>query len=565
MVQGGLVAIAVHDGGIAIVVEADRIVVDGPDAVDVVREAEAALTPRWVWWSAATPSWLDAHGIRVAKCWDLAAVHRLIYGRWQADPAIIWAELHGLPIDRLPSVGQLDLLSDPIDVGDPDVPVQPDGHLRPEWVDGAWRDSGDRCVEWAALAWNARELQAERLDSMSGPRLDARRAHASAHSESAAELLCCEMGAAGLPIDVARAEEIIGSFVGPRQHNEQDEQRSRDRRDAAVLSHLTHAEGIDLRNPAHVKAMLRRVAVDVPDTRAWRLEPFRESIPLVDALLTWRKAERISTTFGYRWLDEHVSNGRLRGDWSASDGAAGRMTASAGLHNLPADMRDAVAAESGRVFVRADLGQIEPRVLAAVSGDHAFILATEDDDLYAPVAARLGVDRSIAKVAVLGAMYGGTTGESANALRGLESAYPVAMKFLNDAAEAGRAGRDLRTVGGRLVRLWSRPDPDTDPDQERRVAASRGRYARNAMIQGAAAEFFKVWAVTVRARGAALDAHVVLCLHDELLVDAPVEHGEAVRQLVHHCLQETAFRWSPEPGVRFVADVSVIARWSHAK
>ena len=45
------------------------------------------------------------------------------------------------------------------------------------------------------------------------------------------------------------------------------------------------------------------------------------------------------------------------------------MTATAGLHNLPADLRPAVAAEPGHVFVRADLGQIEPRVLAAVSGD----------------------------------------------------------------------------------------------------------------------------------------------------------------------------------------------------
>src|SRR5690606_36574648 len=104
--------------------------------------------------------------------------------------------------------------------------------------------------------------------------------------------------------------------------------------------------------------------------------------------------------------------GRLRGEWSSSDGAAGRMTASSGLHNLPAEMRPAVAAEPGHVFVRADLGQIEPRVLAAVSGDRALIAATADPDLYQPVAHRLRVERPIAKVAELGAMYGATTGES---------------------------------------------------------------------------------------------------------------------------------------------------------
>ena len=49
-------------------------------------------------------------------------------------------------------------------------------------------------------------------------------------------------------------------------------------------------------------------------------------------------------------------------------------------------MRQAVTAEAGHVFVRADLGQIEPRVLAAVSGDPALAAATRADDLYAPVA-----------------------------------------------------------------------------------------------------------------------------------------------------------------------------------
>src|SRR5690606_23049311 len=139
-------------------------------------------------------------------------------------------------------------------------------------------------------------------------------------------------------------------------------------------------------------------------------------------------------------LDEHVHDGRLRGEWTSSDGAAGRMTASSGLHNLPAEMRPAVAAEPGHVFVRADLGQIEPRVLAAVAGDPALIAATADPDLYQPVARRLRVERAVAKVAVLGAMYGSTTGESAHALRGLEREYPVAMRFLADAAAAGQRG-----------------------------------------------------------------------------------------------------------------------------
>jgi DNA polymerase-1 len=235
------------------------------------------------------------------------------------------------------------------------------------------------------------------------------------------------------------------------------------------------------------------------------------------------------------------------------------MTASAGLHNLPAELRPAVAAEPGQLLVRADLGQVEPRVLAAVSGDDALAGATADDDLYAPVAARLRVDRPTAKVAVLAAMYGQTSGAAGEALRGLERAYPVAMGYLRAAHEAGAAGRDVVTYGGRQVRMWPLPEP-ADPG----AAAARGRFARNAVVQGAAAELFKMWAVSVRAALPA-GAEVVLCLHDELLVQVPEPSADEVVALMHGALTSTAQRWAAGSGVRFVADVVVVRKWSEAK
>ncbi len=332
-----------------------------------------------------------------------------------------------------------------------------------------------------------------------------------------------------------------------------------------MLQHAPDGDTTDLRNPGQVKSLLMRLGIDVPDTRAWRLEEMRTANPLIDALLIWRKAERVLTTYGYGWLDNNIgSDGRLRGAWSSSDGAAGRMTAQAGLHNMPADMRVAVVAEQGHVFVRADLGQIEPRVLAAVSGDQSLARATTADDLYAPVAQRLGVERAVAKVAVLAAMYGQTSGTAGQALRGLESAYPVAMRYLHDAAATGEAGTDIRTFGGRLVRMGETPYGLSDRD-ERAVAASRGRYARNAVVQGAAAELFKVWAVTVRARGVSIGARIVLCLHDELLVHVPIERADETVLLLDNCLQEAARRWTNGGPVRFVTDTSIIERWSDAK
>ncbi len=519
------------------------------------------VRPRWIVWSPDTAAALAAHGVRVATCWDVAAVHRLLTGGWRAEPAKVWASLHGLDRRHLPVMGQLDLLGGD-GGGDPDHPVRPDGYLRPEWVGGAWWSSSAHAAAWASTAVRAANMQHERLRELQHAGEVIGDPLACARAESTAELLCVELAADGLPVDRAAASELICSLVGPPPANEAEATAGRARRDAEVLVHLPAGGAVDLRNPAEVKAMLRRLGIDVPDTRAWRLEAMRDVHPAVDALLKWRKAERIATTFGHHWLDEHVGvDGRLRGAWSASDGAAGRMTAQAGLHNLPAELRPIVRAEAGHVFVRADLGQIEPRVLAAVSGDDALRRATLDDDLYAPVAKRLGVERPVAKIAVLAAMYGQTSGTAGQALRGMETAYPVAMRFLQDAARSGQAGISPRTYGGRLVRMGE----VTDGDHAGSAAAARGRYSRNAMVQGAAAELFKAWAVTLRARMADLDAQIVLCLHDELLVHVRTEQADAVVTLLDQCLHEAAHRWHPTCGVRFVTDTSVVESWADAK
>ena len=525
----------------------------GPGLAAGVGRADEALRPRWVLWSGQTAARLVADGVRLATCWDISAAHRLLFGGWRADPGWAWASLHGLT-DTMPAAGPLDLFG--MGEGDASDPVAPDGHLRPEWVSDGWSDSPERIARWAAMALSvAGEQQAALAERPM--------AVATARCESTAELLCAELCVDGLPMDRTVAEQVLASLIGPRPHSEAEAVARRAARDAEVLRHVPAGVTTDLRSPAQVRSLLARVGVDVPDTRAWRLREMRDSHPLVGALLEWRKAERIATTYGYAWLDTHLgADNRLRGEWTGSDGAAGRMTASAGLHNMPAALRPAVVAADGHVFVRADLGQIEPRVLAAVSGDQALVAAARSDDLYAPVAAQLGVDRPVAKVAVLGAMYGQTTGHGAQALRRLNATYPVAMAYLDAADHAGRAGRDLRTYGGRLIALA--PAPDQEPRSSSRVAAY-GRYARNAMIQGAAAELFKMWAVIVRARCAHLGARIVLCLHDELLVHSPREHAETVSRLVDECLREAAQRWAPGCGVRFISDTTIVRSWSDAK
>ena len=89
--------------------------------------------------------------------------------------------------------------------------------------------------------------------------------------------------------------------------------------------------------------------------------------------------------------------------------------------------------------------------------------------------------------------------------------------------------------------------------------------ARNAVIQGAAAELFKAWAATVRRRAVPIDGRVVLCLHDELLIHVPEEHGAAMVRVLEEALPDAAQRWMPGSPVRYVAKASVILRWSEAK
>lgn len=564
--RGEPVAIALADGiGAALVGDDSSVELRADDMFTAIEQLERDHAPRWMWWTSETGAALVAAGVRPARCWDIDAVHRLLHGGWRGGPGRSWAAAHGLDPSDTPTSAPPDLFSVD-DTADSDEPIRPDGHLQAAWIDERWRSSPAHLRRWAELAREVFARQTAQLAALQGRPAAA----ATARSESTAELLCTELAIDGLPFDVAEAERIIASFIGPRPHDAAEEQRRADERDELVLRHLPSAlaADVDLRNPANVKSLLRRAGIELPDTRAWRLEALRSDHPIVDALLTWRKAERICTTFGYRWIDQHVADGRLHGSWSGSDGAAGRMTATAGLHNMPADLRPAIVADDDHVFVRADLGQIEPRVLAAVSGDEALAAATEDADMYAPVARRLDVPRDVAKVAVLGAMYGQTTGHGAAALRGLELAYPVAMTFLASAARSAEGGNDLRTRGGRLVRMSGAVEPDSDTSVQRSRAAARGRYGRNAMIQGAAAEFFKTWAVIVRARAAPLGASVVLCLHDELLVHAPREQSTSVAAVVDDALQEAAHRWlaeAPGPAVRFVTETSIVRRWSDAK
>ena len=323
-------------------------------------------------------------------------------------------------------------------------------------------------------------------------------------SESAAALLAVELEQRGLPLDRARRRGAPDRGRSGRSRGDPAEEAAQRtaarRRGAAPLPRPA-------RRPAQPAAGAATCwsgsACDLPDTRSWRLEPHAATRPAVAALLALAqgRAHRHDVRLG------------LARPPRRSRRAAARAVARRRRRLRPDDRPRRAAQPAGGAApggagrarrtccVRADLGQVEPRVLAAVSGDAALARAAREDDMYAPVAAPLRCDRPTAKVAVLAAMYGQTSGTAGAALRDMDRAYPVAMAYLRAAEEAGRARRRTsgRTAAGCCACAGAprRPTPSRSGSTSR-VPGGAGRFARNAVVQGAAAELFKAWAATVR-------------------------------------------------------------------
>ena len=122
----------------------------------------------------------------------------------------------------------------------------------------------------------------------------------------------------------------------------------------------------------------------------------------------------------------------MTGRWASSGG---------GALQLPRQLRAAVRADPGWRLVIADVAQLEPRVLAAMAGDTALADAARGRDLYAGIVDTGAVAlRSEAKIAMLGAMYGATTGDSGRLVPRLRRTFPRAMALVDDAARTGENG-----------------------------------------------------------------------------------------------------------------------------
>ncbi|WP_425412442.1 bifunctional 3'-5' exonuclease/DNA polymerase [Micromonospora mirobrigensis] len=525
------------------------------DLAAAVAAREAAEGPRWVWGTGATiyPALLRA-GVRLDRCHDVELTEALLLGhagRW-GEPrslAAAWARLTGASVPADPAPRQ----------------PEPPGHAQGALFD---TPSGPPGPGITALT----RVYADQLTRIAATEHPGRFRLLVA-AESAGVLVAAEMGATGLPwrVDVHDAilTELLGgpSPVGgpPRRLAEL----------SARIAELLGVPGLHIDSPAELIRAFARAGVELPNTRAWVLRGVDH--PAVPLVLEYKELYRIWTAHGWAWRDAWVAGGRFRPEYVPGGVVSGRWaTRGGGALQIPKVIRRAVVADPGHRFVVADAGQLEPRVLAAVSGDARLAAAGGAGDLYAALARdAFGGDRARAKVALLGAMYGQTGGAAVPALAVLRRNYPVAFGYVEAAARTGEAGGLVRSWLGRTCPPGSAgfgdglpgldPEPVADPQSPgARAARSRGRFTRNFVIQATAAEWASTLLAVLRTALAGTAAELVFFQHDEVVVHCPAEQAEAVAETVTRCGERaTALLFGDTP-VRFPLDLSIVDCYADA-
>ncbi|MFG6502192.1 bifunctional 3'-5' exonuclease/DNA polymerase [Microbacterium sp. P05] len=497
-----------------------------------VAALEAAGAVRWVW--NDTPAWypaLLAAGVRVERCHDLRLVHTVL------RDAVSVGDDHGL---RTVTAWE--------------APGSEGPDAAPALFDLEGERGGPPSTSDEVLVEFERQRGAIAASS------DPARMRLLAAAESAGALVAAELRAAGLPWDADAHDRILAETLGARPTS-----GALPSHVASKASEVRAALGdptASLDSQPKLLRALHRVGVVVESTSRWELA--RHEHPVVAPLIEYKRMMRLLTANGWHWLDEWIHDDRFRPVYVPAGVVTGRWASSGGgALQIPRQLRAAVRADEGWTLVVADVAQLEPRVLAAMSRDEALADAARGADLYGAIAERGGLEgREKAKLALLGAMYGATSGESGRLVPRLRRAYPRAMGLVDDAARVGEDGGVVSTWLGRTSpppsEAWRRAQSEAsgigtteaETAQARRSARDRGRFTRNFVVQGTAAEWALAWLADLRNRLIALPevapaqaaaasgpvfgrrAHLAFFLHDEVIVHAPAEQAPAVAEAI---------------------------------
>ncbi|MFE3202121.1 bifunctional 3'-5' exonuclease/DNA polymerase [Embleya sp. NPDC059237] len=509
------------------------------DLVAAVADFEAApVPPRWVWASAES-AYAPLLPSRVSRCHDLALVESLLLAHEErvGEPRSLgaaWARLKGLPVPEDLPIGAADAQ---------DSLFVPDRLRLPAGVDA---------LE-AVVAVHADQVR--RIDAIEDA---ARRSRFRllVAAESAGGLAAAEMAADGLPWRVDVHDALLTELLGarprvagaPPQHL------------AELAEQLRAALGGRAFNPDSHPQVLKAFAeqgVRLTSTRTWYLRDVAH--PAAALLIKYKELARLHAAHGWAWQDTWVRGGRFRPEYVVGGVVTGRWAGrGGGALQIPRVLRGAVVADPGWRLVVADAAQLEPRVLAAMSGDAGLARSAAAGDLYEALAkAAFQGDRAKAKLGLLGAMYGQTSGDIGPLLTTLRRRYPDAMGYVEAAARTGEEGGIVRSRLGRTCpppsSAWldlaeggasGEPGADRTDDAGARSTRARGRFTRNFVIQASAADWALALLAALRRRLARYDAspsgrpHLVFFQHDEFIVHSPADLTEAVSAAITEAAEE---------------------------
>lgn len=258
----------------------------------------------------------------------------------------------------------------------------------------------------------------------------------------------------------------------------------------------------------------------------------------------------------------HPRTGRLHTSFNQAVTATGRLSSSEpNLQNIPIRtpegqrIRAAFIPAPGYQFLAADYSQIDLRVLAHYSKDPALVQAfCAGEDIHRQTAAEIfGIDpqrvtgemRRVAKSINFGIVYGmGAFGlseqlhisrkEAATFIERYFTHFSGVKTFMDTIISQARTDGFVTTILGRRREL---PDINS-PNKNLREFAER--TALNTPIQGTAADIIKLATIKVHQNliATGLGSHILLQIHDELIIETPSPEIEQTTAMVKNAMEQ---------------------------
>ncbi|WP_321349314.1 DNA polymerase I [Halopseudomonas oceani] len=331
--------------------------------------------------------------------------------------------------------------------------------------------------------------------------------------------------------------------------------------------------------------VLSKTAKGQPSTaEAVLAELAEQGFELPQVIMQYRSVSKLKSTYTDR-LPEQINprTGRIHTSYHQAVAATGRLSSSdPNLQNIPIRtaegrrIRQAFIAPKGYKLLAADYSQIELRIMAHLAQDAGLLDAFRHDlDVHRATAAEVfGVpleevtsdQRRSAKAINFGLIYGmsafglakqiGVDRKQAQAyIDRYFARYPGVLAYMERTREqAGEQGY-VETLFGRRLYL---PEIHAKNQAMRKAAE---RTAINAPMQGTAADIIKRAMIKVAQwlDDSALDARVIMQVHDELVLEVREDQIEAVSQGLKERMGQAA-----ELDVPLVVEVGVGDNWDEA-